>query len=193
MRYIVLLLALCMSSASAMATTCCWDGKTMATDSQATMGHRKTWCRKMVRSDARHATCACAGSAILVDLVLDYFENETKPLSAMELPPPASEDDGVDILVVYDSGLALFYGGDVKTLSTIEPPFAFGAGGDIALGAMIAGKTAVEAVQIAEDTDIYTGGKINSMPAPMVDDPEPIKLDIKMPKPEPVHIVVPRK
>lgn len=40
-------------------------------------------------------------------------------------------------------------------------PFALGTGGDIALGAMGAGKTAMEAVQIAARWDIKTGGPID--------------------------------
>lgn len=40
-------------------------------------------------------------------------------------------------------------------------PFALGTGGDIALGAMGAGKTAMEAVQIAARWDIMTGGPID--------------------------------
>lgn len=40
-------------------------------------------------------------------------------------------------------------------------PFALGTGGDIALGAMAAGKTAMEAVQIAARWDIKTGGPID--------------------------------
>lgn len=43
-----------------------------------------------------------------------------------------------------------------------QPHGSIGTGENIALGAMDAGATAVEAVKIAKKRDIYTGGKIRS-------------------------------
>ena len=57
--------------------------------------------------------------------------------------------------------------GDVQALSYACPyawkmagPCAFGSGADFATGAMLAGKTAMEAVAIAAQCDIYTGGGV---------------------------------
>ena len=47
--------------------------------------------------------------------------------------------------------------------------YAIGSGSDAALGAMHAGKGAVEAVRIAARIDTYTGGKVESM---TIDKPE---------------------
>ena len=41
-----------------------------------------------------------------------------------------------------------------------NPPCAWGTGADYATGAMLAGKTAMEAVAIAAQRDIYTGGGV---------------------------------
>lgn len=41
--------------------------------------------------------------------------------------------------------------------------FALGSGGNFALGAVLAGKTAKEAVEIAKKLDINSGGKIKTV------------------------------
>jgi len=66
--------------------------------------------------------------------------------------------------------LVLFPDGELCTisehcvLSTITTPFfALGTGSSIAIGAMAAGKTAAEAIAIAIDHDIFTGGAVVTM------------------------------
>lgn len=43
----------------------------------------------------------------------------------------------------------------------LDRPFATGSGGSFAIGAMFAGKSAVEAVEIAKKSDIYSGGDVS--------------------------------
>lgn len=154
------------------ATTIAFDGKHLVADSQATCGHHKIWVTKVFRSDARHASMAFAGNALRGKLIADYFMSCTAPLSAMDLAEPTKEEDAVDVLVVYDNGEALYFGGSLTAISSVSAPFTLGIGGDLALGAMVAGKTAEEAVQIACDHDIYSGGKIISVEAPKKKVPE---------------------
>jgi hypothetical protein len=153
-------------------TTVAWSGTELASDSQATCGHHKTYVKKMVRSNERHATMAAAGNYMRIQLIMQYFISCTDPLSKMDLPPSDDEGDAVDILVVFDSGDALYYGGDLKTLSIVKAPFTLGAGGDIALGALAAGKTAAEAVAIAEKNDLFSSGDIQVITAPQKESPE---------------------
>lgn len=166
MKYFIPLVVACFTCLSAHATTVVWDGKHLCSDSQATCGHLKTYVKKVVRSDDRHASMAAAGSYVRIQLIMDYFTNCTDPLSKMNLPESDEEGDEVDILVVFDSGQALFYGGDLKHLSIVEAPFTLGAGGDIALGALCCGKTAEEAVKIAEQHDVFSSGDVQVVEAP---------------------------
>ena len=77
-----------------------------------------------------------------------------------ELPPNYGTDPDGNFIVVDTDG-------DVQALSYACPyawkmagPCAFGSGADFATGAMLAGKTAMEAVAIAAQCDIYTGGGV---------------------------------
>jgi len=181
MRILGVLAALLIAS-PCMATTIIWDGHILAADSQSSMGHHKTLsARKIARSDARHASIATSGNALRAELVIQYFLSCTDPLSKMELPLPKDEDDAVYILVVFDSGVALFYGGDIAAISSVEAPFAMGTGGDIALGAVLSGKTAVQALEYSRDHDIFTGGAIKSIVAPDATH-KLIDIDVKMPE-----------
>jgi ATP-dependent protease HslVU (ClpYQ) peptidase subunit len=54
------------------------------------------------------------------------------------------------------------YEGDLTAALVVKPPFAIGTGRTAALGAMKAGATARQAVEIAAQIDVYTGGKITS-------------------------------
>lgn len=71
-----------------------------------------------------------------------------------------------------DWHVAFIYGGKLWEISSHDKIivqldskifYAWGSGGDIALGAMAAEKSAAEAVEIASRFDVNTGGKIISM------------------------------
>lgn len=169
MRFILVFALLMVSISPAYSTTCCWDGTTLATDSQGTLGHHKTFNeQKLYRSEKRHASAAFGGYALACRLVADFFVNSDEPLSHCPLPKTDDPELGITILIIFDDGQVLLYGGDLFHLSMVEPPFAFGSGGDVALGAMLCGKTAKEAVEMAKTTDLYTGGEVISVKAPML-------------------------
>jgi ATP-dependent protease HslVU (ClpYQ) peptidase subunit len=58
------------------------------------------------------------------------------------------------------SGKLVIYEGQSYPLPVEETMYAYGSGGQIALGAMAAGATAEEAVKIAIKYDVYTGGGV---------------------------------
>ena len=64
------------------------------------------------------------------------------------------------MLVIRASSPVLYYHAGSAYGMEIEPPFAIGSGGNFALGAMWAGSSAEEAVEIATHLDVKTGGKI---------------------------------
>lgn len=73
-----------------------------------------------------------------------------------------SEDLQWTLIVVDAEGIHK-YSYSCPYKETFDPPIGFGAGGEIALGAMLAGKSAREAVEIVAGQCNHTGGKIQSI------------------------------
>lgn len=150
-------------------TTICWDGTHIASDSQMTMGHKKLWCKaKFHRNEARHAVLAGGGNVDLLDKIERYWMKTDKPLEDLKLPEgnPSSQTTRFQLLVVQDDGTALFYDDDLTSPVKVEAPFAFGSGGDYALAALVMGASAADAIALAEEIDVYTGGTIHVTQAP---------------------------
>ena len=178
---IILVLILSFFSISVVrATTVCWDGKNLACDSQMTAGHRKLKCKtKFYRNEGRHAVLAAGGSVEAIEKVVHYWLSCTAPLSEAKLDIEINHMSPMAtfaLLVISDDGKALAYEDDLKSPITVEAPYAFGTGGDFALAAMALGASAAEAVKVAEELDIYTGGTVHVIKAPQ---PETLKADSK--------------
>ena len=148
-KRVLILAALFAFGNPALATTIAYDGKTVAFDSQRTCGHYKTWTNAKV-TRIRGALVGCAGDVAEIMKFKAWYAN---PL----LPFPGTKE--IEVLVVEPNGKVYTYG-DNPTKIEISAPCAIGSGGSIALGAIVAGKTAKEAVEIAATQDIYTGGTI---------------------------------
>jgi len=177
MKQLTLILIYLLTVSPALSTTCAWDGKTLATDSQMTKGHSRIMCsNKFVRSDARHAVLAGAGDVRTLDKIKKFFLENTRPISELKLgvindpdmPLPFKRGADFAILIIPDSGSALYYEGELKDPVVIEAPFAFGTGEEYAMAAMAQGQTASQAIEVAEKLDIYTGGPIHTIQAPQV-------------------------
>ena len=88
-----------------------------------------------------------------------------KPLSEYKFAHPVSPDSFA-ILIIYDDGVSEYYLTNLTDPTPINAPFAFGSGEDFAMAAMLCGKTAAEAIEVAEQLDLYTGGHITILQAP---------------------------
>ncbi|CAN7306361.1 hypothetical protein LJR231_001579 [Phyllobacterium sp. LjRoot231] len=76
---------------------------------------------------------------------------------ALDHPPSQMEADG--IVVTPDLKLLLWTGG--SQLAIVDAPFlAIGTGAKIAMGAMAMGASPAQAIRIAREYDVYTGGEI---------------------------------
>ena len=74
---------------------------------------------------------------------------------------PICKDCNWSLIVVDDNGIYCYNDRvPYAVANAYEPPVAFGSGQDWALGAMLAGKSAKEAVEIACKVDINSGGKV---------------------------------
>lgn len=72
---------------------------------------------------------------------------------------PQPKDDGFDLLLVID-GEVFQITNDFTLLRTHTGVYGIGSGGDYAVGAIMAGCSIEESIQIAIDLDINSGGKI---------------------------------
>jgi ATP-dependent protease HslVU (ClpYQ) peptidase subunit len=125
-----------------MTTIAVKDG-VVAADSLMTFGHERSllpvW--KILATDA--FVYAASGIAIL-DALARWHEDGHDP---RQLPVVAAGEKWS--LLVMDEGAIWLYGSEAPYPQPVQAPFSLGTGGELALGAMLAGASAVEAVEIA--------------------------------------------
>lgn len=130
-------------------TTICWDGETLAADSQAICNF-KSDIRKIHRlPDGR--LFAGAGAVQEVLAVLEYLRGGEKPTGL----------ENFEAMLIQAGSAA--YLGDRLMHKPITAPYAIGSGSQFAIAAMACGKTAAEAVRIAIRFDNGSGGRVESM------------------------------
>lgn len=139
-------------------TTLATDGKTMAADSQITgEGQILGYMAKVIKlKDGR----VFGGTGWADDMVLftKWMQDEIEK-------PSLDEDFGG--LILTPEGKVFRIGKKLEQTEWIVPA-SLGSGGDIALGAMLAGKSPKEAVEIAALRDVGTGGEVIEL-APISD------------------------
>ena len=139
-------------------TTIAYDGKTLAADTQMTIGDTTdSTCIKIVKRGA--VLAGACGTSAMCKAFRDWF------IGGMRGDPPkpyhAEKSDwsywGLIFPPQSDSFLILQEPG----WNWLRAPFyATGSGGDIATGALAMGATAEEAVRVASRFDTATGGEI---------------------------------
>ena len=136
-------------------TTIACDGKTMTSDGLITSGDMiiQSDCQKIFRlNDGR--IVGFAGNAYDWEPVVKFFNGELKDWPKC--------DHNIAILVLDKSGQCTLYDSHGKTFAR-PTPTAIGTGRAYAIGAMRAGASTVEAVEIASSLDTLSGGCIRSM------------------------------
>lgn len=135
-------------------TTIAWDGKHIAWDSRITQGGEiidypaeKVW-------TLNKKVYCFAGDYGLLDPVIDWHSKGARIKNA--------PDGNWELLVVGAKG-AHVYSNEVAHKSPVVAPFAMGSGSHFARGALMAGATAYNAVQIACKCDVFSGGEINAL------------------------------
>lgn len=137
-------------------TTIVSDGKVMVADGLGSLDSGRIVERdgSKVRKLEDGSLLGIAGSAFGLDLVGDWLE-------AGGLPADRPKDLKVEVMVLHPDG-EIEGCGDSMMLERWCPPCGIGSGAEFAIGAMAAGKTAKEAVEIAATLDINTGGIIQT-------------------------------
>lgn len=135
-------------------TTIATDGRTIAADGQASAnGVRmsRTVKKIVVEEGAVYALC---GASAMTRPAIEWIKSGAVPDKQ-----PKGDEMGWSMLVIKRDS-ALVYTSRSAYPDDVEYPLTMGSGGEIAKGAMVAGKSPESAVVIACDLDINSGGEI---------------------------------
>lgn len=133
-------------------TTITFKDGVLAADSQATRDNTRTgFATKLFRLDdgERAALLGCAADAYAL---LDWYR------AGKDRPQPEAKEGS--LVVVEAGGEIMIYQDGYHQPAPTAPFHAWGSGMDFALGAMWAGASAKEAVEIAVGLDTYSGGPV---------------------------------
>jgi ATP-dependent protease HslVU (ClpYQ) peptidase subunit len=138
-------------------STVAWDGKTLAADRQATWGNTPVLTKKIARVKYKTHWYLVGWAGNEADGLRFVAHFTQKGLT--QRPPLA---DKTTIIVVSRVGVWVETEADVSNVME-EGKWALGSGGDFALGAMHAGATAEQAIEIASRLDVYTGMGVDAI------------------------------
>lgn len=143
-------------------TTIAFKDDIIAFDSQITGGNTLSgYCNDKVKKiDFPDKTIyvGTAGSAALCTALMNWAYTNFDPT---QKPKAESSNDVLQAFIIDDKGNVLHVDAGMTPYAVKAPFHTLGCGGDIALGAMAQGASALEAVKIAAKWDVNTGGKIH--------------------------------
>lgn len=136
------------------------DGKTMAGDGLITGGALIIGTKGIkVRRLPDGTLVGLAGQWAGCELTFKWFEDGEKPDHIPDLPRGKDDDTALEALILRPDGRVQLMD-DLFAPYQIDAPAAIGAGSEVALGLMLAGKTPVEAVSEVSARITTVGGKI---------------------------------
>ena len=150
-------------------TTIAWDGTTLAADSQSTAGsmicslnekkiicpsHGESWSVGSVRVLAVGMSGDCGVEEEFIDALKAGLTYKTELLEMSSFTAIIVTGKNACFLVFKDEGKKH------AKICSHGGSYAVGSGGDIARAAMALGKTAQEAVHLACELDVYSGGDV---------------------------------
>lgn len=146
-------------------TTIATDGKTVAFDTLITAGGQIVGHIDKAVEIAPGIIVAGGGSHEAVQTFIEWMRMTWKSDTRVPKPKLANREGFRGILVDTNAGACWGYEEKLFPFRT-QLPYTLGEGGDVAIGAMLAGKTPLEAVKIASTLYPATGGEIKFLPAP---------------------------
>jgi len=129
-----------------------YDGKIIAADRQATRGGSRCTCKKLLKVDG--IVVGWVGVQVHGLVMMDWFFSGAKP---SEFPDLGEERESCTRLIVATRRGLDVYEQSHRAMSYVDKFQAFGSGMDLAMGAMAAGASAIEAVKITCKYDINCG------------------------------------
>lgn len=136
-------------------TIIAWDGSTLAADRQGSRGDLAHPTAKLIKLAGKRGPVALAntGHATVGELLFRWWQAGADPRKW----PEEQKTDRWSTLVVATAEGCVFYNQDCVPIKAMEKFDAWGAGRDYALGAMIMGANAMQAVQVASNFDVWCG------------------------------------
>jgi hypothetical protein len=132
-------------------TTIVFDGKTLASDSRSTGNYINDKTKKLYKQGSRYyGFCGRITSALLF---LQWADNRTGDKPRL--------DDDFEVIEIVNKKVYYYDKNLIKTPESI--PCSIGSGCHLAMAAILCGKDAKEAVEVAKKLDEYSGGKIQTM------------------------------
>lgn len=137
-------------------TTIAWDGKTLAADTLITSNGMRVGYAQKIGKRGR-VLFGASGSLEVMQPFLAWCSG------GFHGDPPSMKRDESDAsgLVVFEDRIVTFSNTGVDTIRA--PFYAQGSGSPMALGALHAGATAIEAVKAAAAVDTGSGGEITAL------------------------------
>lgn len=135
-------------------TTIAFDGKILSAEGREVVDNLivSDKVRKLHYVEGGQFYLAVAGVTNDIPVYEEFFRTGQKPSDEYKFDS--------EVIIIDSTGHAM-YGTCLNDMTEMDIPFAIGSGGDIAIGAMLAGADAVEAVKIACKKDVYSGGFIS--------------------------------
>jgi len=138
-----------------------FDGTVIAADKQGTRGGNSYTATKLHRID-KDTVAGYVGS---LDHGAQLFSWYCAGADDARFPCVAQEDDRALLVVLHKGVLGICHGAAPVIHVVEDVPFAVGSGEDVALGAMMAGASAVRAVELACEMNIYCGKGVDAFDA----------------------------
>lgn len=136
-------------------TTIAWTNGQVAADSQVSYGICRGAGAATKLKRKGNVVYACTGTAPLFDPMIKWVEDGADP----EKRPKISDEKATTLLVFRD-GKCFAYRTDVPYPEEMSAPDAWGSGAEFAIGAMRAGASPAQAVEIAIVCDVHSGGPV---------------------------------
>ena len=129
----------------------------IAADSRATRNHEiASWQARKIEV-VRHASGGCiyalSGEDAMTKPAIKWHQDGAEPAKV----PKGDPDTSWTLLVIEKDGLIFIYGDKSPYPLEVRAPYTMGSGRDFAMGAMLAGASAKEAVEIACSRDVWSG------------------------------------
>jgi hypothetical protein len=129
----------------------------IAADSRATRNHEiASWqVRKIevVEHAAGGRIYALSGEDAMTKPAIEWHQDGAEPAKV----PKGDPDTSWTLLVIEKDGRVIIYGDKSPYPLEVTAPYTMGSGRDFAMGAMLAGASAKEAVEIACTRDVWSG------------------------------------
>lgn len=139
-------------------TTIAYDTKTVACDSQVTIGNTPMKMSKVIHCEDG-TILFCAGTVSEWQSFVRWWIHDRTPSNF-----PDAKD--ITIIIVHPSGTVEVVDDGFSVLDITGQRYAAGSGSDLALGAMAMGADAAKAVEVAKLYDTSTGGEVVAIPVP---------------------------